>query len=167
MPRKRPWPERSSTQALGLLSRLTREPDGIAAATERSFVFVYNDKNLTCADCGQEFVFTASEQDFYAQRGFTEPRRCPSCRASRKAARNAEGGGSSSYGGYGAGGGYSAGGSGGYGGGGGGGGYRDRGPREMFEATCSSCGKEAQVPFRPTSGKPVYCSDCFRSQRGG
>ena len=56
---------------------------------------MYNDKNLTCADCGQEFVFTASEQDFYSQRGFTEPRRCPSCRASRKAARNAEGGGSS------------------------------------------------------------------------
>ncbi len=139
---------------------------------------MYNDKNLTCADCGQEFVFTASEQDFYAQRGFTEPRRCPSCRASRKAARNANGGSGagSSYGSYGAGGGYSAGGSGGYssggssygGGGGGGGGYgRDRGPREMFSATCSSCGKEAQVPFRPTSGKPVYCSDCFRSQRGG
>jgi len=135
---------------------------------------VYNDKNLTCADCGQEFVFTASEQDFYSQRGFTEPRRCPSCRASRKAARNSEGG--SSYGGSGGGysssGGYSSGGyssgAGSYGGGGGGGGYgeRDRGPREMFAATCSSCGKEAQVPFRPTSGKPVYCSDCFRSQRG-
>jgi CxxC-x17-CxxC domain-containing protein len=136
---------------------------------------VYNDKNLTCADCGQEFVFTASEQDFYAQRGFTEPRRCPSCRASRKAARNANGGGAgSSYGSYGAGGGYSAGGyngggggGGGYGGGGGGGGYRDRGPREMFSATCSNCGREAQVPFRPTSGKPVYCSDCFRTMRGG
>ncbi len=121
---------------------------------------MYNDKNLSCADCGQEFVFTASEQDFYAQRGFTEPRRCPSCRASRKAARNSESGGS--YGGYGAGGGYSAGGGDSYGGG-----YRERGPREMFSATCSSCGKEAQVPFRPTSGKPVYCSDCFRSQRGG
>jgi len=134
---------------------------------------VYNDKNLACADCGQEFVFTASEQDFYGQRGFTEPRRCPSCRASRKAARGgAEGaGGGSSYGGYGAGGGYSAGGSSSYGGGGGGGGggygSRDRGPREMFSATCSSCGREAQVPFRSTSGKPVYCSDCFRSQRGG
>jgi CxxC-x17-CxxC domain-containing protein len=127
---------------------------------------VYNDKNLTCADCGQEFVFTASEQDFYAQRGFTEPRRCASCRASRKAARgDGGGGGDSSYGSYGAGGGYSAGGYGG-GGGGGGGGFRDRGPREMFSATCSSCGREAQVPFRPTSGKPVYCSDCFRSQRG-
>ena len=133
---------------------------------------MYNDKNLTCADCSQEFVFTASEQDFYSQRGFTEPRRCPSCRASRKAARNSEGGSS----GYGSGGGYSSGGyssgagsyGGGSGGSGGSGGYgeRDRGPREMFSATCSSCGKEAQVPFRPTSGKPVYCSDCFRSQRG-
>ena len=128
---------------------------------------MYSDKNLTCADCGQEFVFTASEQDFYAQRGFTEPRRCASCRASRKAARNADTGGGGSYGSYGAGGGYSAGGAGGYGGGGGGGGgYRDRGPREMFAATCSNCGREAQVPFRPTSGKPVYCSDCFRSMRG-
>jgi CxxC-x17-CxxC domain-containing protein len=130
---------------------------------------VYNDKNLTCADCGQEFVFTASEQDFYAQRGFTEPRRCPSCRASRKAARGGDGGsGGGGYGSYGAGGGYSAGGySGGGGGGGGGYGARDRGPREMFSATCSNCGREAQVPFRPTSGKPVYCSDCFRSMRGG
>ena len=73
----------------------------------------------------------------------------------RKAARNADGGG---YGG-----GYSSG-AGSYGGGGGG--SYDRGPREMFTATCSSCGREAQVPFRPTSGKPVYCSDCFRSQRG-
>src|SRR4026207_2586599 len=94
MPRMGPWPERSAPQ-LGLLSRLTREPDGIAPATERSFVFVYSDKNLTCADCGQEFLFTASEQDFYAQRGFTEPRRCASCRASRKAARNSDGGGGS------------------------------------------------------------------------
>ena len=123
---------------------------------------MYNDKNLTCADCGQEFVFTASEQDFYAQRGFTEPRRCPSCRASRKAARNAEGGGAS-YGGYGAGGGYSAGGSAAYGGGGGGYGSRDRGPREMFSGHLLVLRPEAQVPFRPTSGKPVYCSDCFRS----
>ncbi len=139
---------------------------------------MYNDKTLTCADCNQEFTFTASEQDFYAQRGFTEPRRCASCRASRKAARgdSAGGGDSGGYGSYGASGGYSAGGysSGGGGGGGGyssggGGGYGGgggRGPREMFSATCSSCGREAQVPFRPTSGKPVYCSDCFRSQRG-
>jgi len=128
------------------------------------------DKTLTCSDCGMEFAFTEREQAFYAEKGFSEPRRCPSCRASRKAARQSEGGGyggGSSY----AGGGYDSGyGGGGYSAGGssyGGNGYasRDRGPREMFEATCSSCGREAQVPFKPTSGKPVYCSDCFRSQR--
>ena len=116
---------------------------------------MYTDKTLTCADCGQQFVFTASEQEFYAGRGFTEPRRCASCRASRKAARGDSGG-------YGGGSSYSSGG--GYGGGGGGG-YSSRGPREMFTATCSSCGREAQVPFRPTSGKPVYCNDCFASRR--
>ena len=41
-----------------------------------------------------------------------------------------------------------------------------RGPREMFEATCSSCGKEAQVPFQPSGDKPVYCSSCFEQRRG-
>ena len=43
------------------------------------------DKTLTCCECGQEFVFTASEQEFYAEKGFTnEPRRCPTCRQARK-----------------------------------------------------------------------------------
>jgi len=97
------------------------------------------DKALSCVDCSQEFVFTASEQEFYAERQFSEPRRCPSCRAARKAARNSD--------------------SGGYSGGGGG------GSREMFSTTCSSCGREAKVPFQPTGSKPVYCSDCFSSQR--
>jgi CxxC-x17-CxxC domain-containing protein len=130
------------------------------------------DKTLTCSDCGMEFAFTEREQAFYAEKGFSEPRRCPSCRASRKAARaggDSYGGGSYSAGGYdaggyGGGGGYSAGG---YSSGGGGYGGRSSAPREMFTATCSSCGKEARVPFRPTNGKPVYCSDCFRTMRGG
>ena len=115
------------------------------------------DKTLTCADCGQEFTFTASEQDFYAERGFTEPRRCASCRASRKAARERRRrrlrrlqlgrrlqlrrrlqlGAATDR----------------------------RGPREMFPATCSSCGQATEVPFRPTSGKPVYCSSCFAQRR--
>jgi CxxC-x17-CxxC domain-containing protein len=116
------------------------------------------DKTLTCADCGQEFTFTASEQDFYAERGFTEPRRCPTCRAARKAQRNDSG---SSYGGGSS---YSSGSGSSYGGGGGGYGA-PRGPREMFPATCSSCGQETEVPFRPTSGKPVYCSACFAQRR--
>lgn len=49
-----------------------------------------------------------------------------------------------------------------------GGGFgRDSGRREMFNATCSNCGKECQVPFRPTNGKPVYCSECFEKMNGG
>ncbi len=102
------------------------------------------DKTLTCADCGQEFLFSASEQQFYADRQFSEPRRCASCRAVRKAERG-DTGGSRSYGG----------GGGGYGG----------GQREMFTATCANCGKEAVVPFRPSGAKPVYCSDCFADRR--
>jgi len=43
------------------------------------------DKVLACRDCSQEFIFTASEQDFYKQKGFeNEPSRCPDCRARRK-----------------------------------------------------------------------------------
>ena len=37
----------------------------------------------------------------------------------------------------------------------------------MFTATCASCGNEARVPFQPRGDKPVYCSDCFRTQGGG
>lgn len=101
-------------------------------------MYTMSDKALTCADCNQEFVFTASEQEFFAERQFSEPRRCPACRAARKAARGDSGGG---------------------------GGYSSGGSREMFSATCASCGREAKVPFQPTGSKPVYCSDCFTSQR--
>jgi len=46
---------------------------------------MFNDKTMVCKDCGQNFEFTASEQEFYAEKGFTnEPQRCKSCRAARK-----------------------------------------------------------------------------------
>ncbi len=100
----------------------------------------YTDRTLTCADCGTSFTFSADDQAYHAQKGFTnEPKRCPNCRAAKREQR-----GESSYGG--------------------GGGYG--GQREMFSATCASCGKEARVPFEPRGDKPVYCSDCFRSQQG-
>lgn len=99
----------------------------------------YTDKTLNCRDCGTEFTFTAGEQEFHASKGFTNsPSRCPGCRAQRKA-------------------------SGGFGGGGGA--RRSSGPRELYSAVCSSCGKEAKVPFVPSGEKPVFCSDCFQSQR--
>jgi CxxC-x17-CxxC domain-containing protein len=98
---------------------------------------MYSDENLNCVDCGRTFPFTASEQEFYASKGFTnKPSRCADCRAARKAS----GGGRSS---------------GGYGGG---------GRREMFKATCSQCGGVAEVPFQPRGDKPVYCRDCFSSR---
>ena len=47
---------------------------------------MYTDKTLVCKDCGNEFVFTAGEQEFYAEKGFqNEPTRCKACRQARKA----------------------------------------------------------------------------------
>ncbi|MBI4336515.1 MAG: zinc-ribbon domain containing protein [Chloroflexi bacterium] len=54
------------------------------------------DKTLTCQECGQTFTFTAGEQEFFQQKGYTnEPRRCPTCRQNRRAG---QGGGSYSRG---------------------------------------------------------------------
>ena len=54
---------------------------------------MYTDKTLVCKDCGNEFVFTAGEQEFYAEKGFqNEPTRCKACRQARKASRPAAGG---------------------------------------------------------------------------
>ena len=44
------------------------------------------------------------------------------------------------------------------------GGYSS-GPRQMFPATCASCGKPTEVPFKPSGSRPVYCRDCFQAQR--
>jgi len=55
----------------------------------------FEDKSLECADCNQEFTFTAGEQEFYSSRGLqNEPRRCPECRQARKSERS----GNNSYG---------------------------------------------------------------------
>lgn len=89
---------------------------------------MYQDKTLTCRECGQEFTFTASEQAFYAEKGFqNEPQRCKACRDKRKNSAKPQ--------------------------------------REYFTTTCANCGKEAKVPFQPTSDRPVYCSDCFAAMK--
>jgi len=104
----------------------------------------YADKALTCRDCGAAFTFTEGEQEFFAEKGFTnEPTRCPECRSARKSQRGGGGGG-----------GYDS----------RGGGY-DRPPREMFEVQCTQCRGIARVPFQPRGDKPVYCSACFEQQR--
>jgi CxxC-x17-CxxC domain-containing protein len=94
----------------------------------------YQDKSLQCSDCGATFTFSAEEQEFFASKGYTnEPKRCPSCRETRKSARYGSGGPSS------------------------------RSRRQMFPAVCARCGKDTEVPFEPREGRPVYCSDCYTS----
>ncbi len=94
-------------------------------------------KTIPCCDCGTNFEFSATEQEFYQSKGFVnDPKRCPTCRATRKTERNGNSGNSTSYNT----------------------GYI---PRQMYPAICSDCGKTAQVPFEPRNGKPVYCSECY------
>ena len=100
----------------------------------------YTDKTLECVECGESFTFSASEQEFFANRGFTnEPKRCPRCRQARKEQRYRSQGGFDGYG------------------------YRRR---EMYPAVCASCGKDTQVPFEPREGRPVYCNECYAKMRG-
>jgi len=95
---------------------------------------MYEDKTLTCQDCGASFTFSADDQQYHAEKGYAnEPRRCPNCRQARRAERGDGGG----YGG---------------------------GRREMHPAVCANCGKDTEVPFAPRGDRPVYCSDCFSKQ---
>ena len=84
-------------------------------------------------------MFSAEEQEQFATRSYTnDPKRCTECRTTRKA--NSLSGGNS----------YSGGSS-----------YGEK--REMFPAVCAQCGKDTQVPFKPSGVRPVYYSDCFRA----
>ena len=101
----------------------------------------YQDRTLTCVECGQPFTFSADDQSYHAQKGYTnEPKRCPTCRQAMRDQRSGGGGG---YGG-------------------GGGGYR----REMYPVTCAQCGKQTEVPFQPRGDRPVYCQDCYERVGG-
>ena len=89
----------------------------------------FQDKMLRCVDCGTEFIWTAGEQLFFADKNFkNEPKRCKTCKVKRTA-----------------------------------------GPavRERVETTttCSACGKETTVPFKPTQGRPVFCKECFQQRK--
>jgi CxxC-x17-CxxC domain-containing protein len=100
----------------------------------------FQDKNLKCMDCGQEFIFTAGEQLFFHDKQFkNEPKRCKPCKAKRQAALA-------------------------------GAPVASGAPQPTFNkvetrTNCSSCGKDTTVPFRPTQGRPVFCRQCFTEQK--
>jgi CxxC-x17-CxxC domain-containing protein len=109
----------------------------------------FTDKTLICRDCGTEFIFTAGEQEFYANKGLTnEPVRCHSCRSARKASRGSTEAEENGYVRYGA---FAS--------------FGGRTPRQMHPATCAECGTMTEVPFLPRGDRPVYCSACYSKLR--
>ncbi|MGE0710398.1 MAG: zinc-ribbon domain-containing protein [Planctomycetota bacterium] len=101
-----------------------------------------HDTTLTCEGCGGSFLFTASEQAYYAERGFQSPKRCRGCRQSRKRGRS-DGDGSgrsrSISGSLPA--------------------VRPLAPRATFPAYCVDCGGDMRIPFPLQS--PPRCPPCF------
>ncbi|MHB8214550.1 MAG: zinc-ribbon domain containing protein [Candidatus Sulfotelmatobacter sp.] len=99
----------------------------------------FQDKLLTCIDCGAEFVFTAGEQLFFHDKQFkNEPKRCKTCKGKRVAVLSSP--------------------------------PVSRGDGHHFtrvetRATCSQCGKDTTVPFRPTQGRPILCRECFQQRK--
>ncbi len=94
------------------------------------------DQTIQCKDCGNQFTWTAEEQEFYQQKGFNAPLRCKDCRAKARANFDGNRGGG------------------------------DRGERQSFEITCAECGAKDTVPFKPRGDKAVLCRNCFRKQKG-
>jgi CxxC-x17-CxxC domain-containing protein len=98
----------------------------------------FQDKVLKCVDCGVDFTFTAGEQLFFSDKQFkNEPKRCKECKSKRVAVLAAP---------------QAAGNSRGY-------------TRVETRATCSQCGKDTTVPFRPTQGRPIFCRECFTQRK--
>ncbi len=98
----------------------------------------FQDKTLKCIDCGQDFVFTAGEQLFFHDKQFkNEPKRCKACKMKRQSTLSSTPS------------------------------TQRNGNAQKVETrtTCSGCGKETTVPFRPTQGRPVFCRQCFTDQK--
>lgn len=90
---------------------------------------MFADRDVLCVGCGEMFVFSAGEQQFFQEKGFTnEPKHCKQCKGKRR-----------------------------------GGGDRRR---VESRVTCSECGSDTTVPFKPTQGRPVLCATCFRNRPG-
>ncbi len=99
----------------------------------------FDDRLLKCSDCANEFVFTAGEQIFFYDKQFkNDPKRCKLCKAKRAGlgkAASASGAAPLPF------------------------------SRTETRTSCSACGIETTVPFKPTQGRPVLCRSCFQMKR--
>ena len=93
------------------------------------------DRSIKCVDCGENFIWTSGEQAFFHDKGLKNEPK--RCKGCK--AKRAEGVGP------------------------GGGGATQM--RSETKTTCSQCGKDTTVPFRPTQGRPVFCRECFQQRR--
>lgn len=99
----------------------------------------FRDKVLRCIDCNEEFIFSAGEQVFFADKGLqNEPKRCKPCKVKKneRIAANTQV-------------------------------QANDVQREkvVVSIKCALCGIDTTVPFKPTQGRPVYCRDCFLRMR--
>ena len=98
----------------------------------------YQDRSITCIDCGESFVWTSGEQVFFHDKGLkNEPKRCKHCKQAkneRLAAITAA---------------------------------QVSGIKQRIEVTvtCAQCSQQTTVPFYPSQGRPVYCRACFLSAK--
>ena len=98
---------------------------------------LFTDKLLRCADCLGEFIFTAGEQLFFHDKQFkNDPKRCKPCKSRRSGPPVAKGVGPAAAG----------------------------LSRTETRTTCSECGVDTTVPFKPTQGRPVLCRMCFQGK---
>lgn len=97
------------------------------------------DQEIMCAECGATFPFTEREQEYYAERNLSQPKRCKPCRDARRAnfGPGTRGAGAVATG----------------------------SDRPRFEITCDQCGKTDTVPFKPSTGRPILCGECFAASR--
>jgi len=101
----------------------------------------FQDKVLTCAECGSDFLFTVGEQIFFQEKNFRNPpKRCKPCKSRQVATlgpphpvRTHN--------------------------------YNRTSHKVETVTVCSQCGKETTVPFKPTQGRPVLCRDCYQPKR--
>jgi CxxC-x17-CxxC domain-containing protein len=123
-----PGPSGQDSKARWIFERSTHLKDGRKG-------YMAEDQQLMCSDCGQSFTFTAEDQEFFRDRGYSAPKRCKPCRQAKKNEQS-----------------------------GGGGGYQ-RSESRGTSVICSGCGQQTTVPFEPRGDRPVYCQTCFQSRK--
>lgn len=100
----------------------------------------FQDQPIQCFDCGATLTFSAGEKELFASKGYNNlPKRCPSCRRTRKTRQYDDVASSNTNDSY---------------------NYGTR--RQMFPAICTECGKDIRVPFEPYGELPIYCFSCYR-----